>query len=60
MPSVKVATSIGSMDGGSIRAMRSRYSAPRILGCMSKLMSEGQLEGRDLDHGELTGWTDVN
>jgi len=25
-----------------------------------ELMSEGQLEGRNLDHGELTEWTDAN
>ncbi|MGK5049928.1 hypothetical protein ACQ4WP_29185 [Janthinobacterium sp. GB4P2] len=64
MQSVEVAASIGGMEGGSVRA--SQHPKALALFCNAhagkhvEMMSEGQLEGRNLVHGELTDWTDAN
>ena len=60
MQSVEVAARVG----GSVRATQE----PKALaifchahaGMGVEMMSEGQLEGRNLDHGELMEWTDAN
>lgn len=64
MQSVEVAASIGCIGGGSVRATQEHKALAMF--CLAhagkpvEVMSEGQLEGRNLDHGELTVWTDEN
>lgn len=60
MQSVEVSARIG----GSVRATQQ----PKALAlfCMAhaglqvEMLNDDQLEGRDLDYGELTEWTDAN
>lgn len=64
MQSVEVAASIGGIGGGSVRATQEPKALAMFCnahaGMHVEMMSEGQLEGRNLDHGELTDWTDAN
>jgi hypothetical protein len=50
--------------GGSVRATQEPKALAMFCvahaGMRVEMMSEGQLEGRNLDHGELTEWTDAN
>ncbi|CAN7646154.1 hypothetical protein [Massilia sp. LjRoot122] len=60
MQSVEVSARIG----GSVRASQEPKALAMFCvahaGMRVEMMSEGQLEGRNLDHGELTEWTDAN
>lgn len=64
MQSVEVAGSIGCIGGGSVRATQQPKALAMFclahVGKAVEMLNEGQLEGRDLDHGELTEWTDEN
>lgn len=64
MQSVEVAASLGGMDGGSVRTTQQPKALAMFCvahaGKRVEMMNEGQLEGRNLDHGELTEWTDAN
>lgn len=64
MQSVEVAASIGGMDRGSVRTTQEPKALAMFCaahaGKRVEMMSEGQLEGRNLDYGELTEWTDAN
>lgn len=63
MQSVEVAASIGSMDGGSVRSMKEPTALAMFCiahaGMGAEMMSENQLEAGNLDHGELTEWTEA-
>ena len=60
MQSVGVSASVG----GSVRATQEPKALALFCsahaGMHVEMMSEGQLEGRNLDHGELAEWTDAN
>jgi hypothetical protein len=60
MQSVEVSARVG----GSVRASQEPKALAMFCvahaGMRVEMMSEGQLEGRNLDHGELTEWTDAN
>ena len=64
MQSVELAASIGCIGGGSVRATQNPKALAMFCaahaGKRVEMMSEGQLEGRNLDHGELTEWNDAN
>jgi len=60
MQSVEVSARIG----GSVRASQEPKALAMFCvahaGMRVEMMNDGELEGRDLDHGELTKWTDAN
>lgn len=64
MQAVEVAASIGGIDGGSVRSSQEPKALAMFCnahaGKFVEMMSDGQLEGRNLAHGELTEWTDAN
>ncbi|KFC73311.1 MULTISPECIES: hypothetical protein [Massilia] len=64
MQSVEVAASIGGMDGGSVRSTQEPKALAMFCiahaGMGVEMMNDDQLEGRKMDHGELTEWTAAN
>jgi hypothetical protein len=64
MQSVEVAASIGAVGGGCVRSTQE----PKALAlfCIAhagmgvEMMNDNQMEGRNLDYGQLTKWTAAN
>lgn len=60
LQSVEVSASVGAGVRATQEPKALAFFCVAHAGMQVEMMSQGQLEGRNLDHGEVTEWTDAN